>query len=1181
MESPVGEELKLALLGNVEICRDGAPVTRFRTSKNLALLCYLAVTGRAHSRADLAGLLWGELPEANAHNHLRKALTNLRQLVGPYLSITRQSVAFNHAGAYWLDVELFEAGLRGVSPEADIEGLGEAVELYRGDFLEGLYVRGALAFEEWVLAERARLRELALDALHTLAVHHTRRGHTGHAAAMDYTTRLLAMEPWREEAHRGLMLLLAREGERGAALAQYQTCRQVLADELGVEPAPETADLYQRIRDGELGGPLPAPVAPPSFLSTPPPHPPPRAPFVSRERELAQLDGFLELALAGRGRVVFVTGEAGTGKTVLVGEFTRRAQEQHAGLVVAGGNCNAYTGAGDPYLPFRDILSLLTGDVEARWAAGAISQEGACRLWSLVPHSAQTLVEAGPDLVDSFIPGRSLFTRAALAMPDGADWLGQLQELVAKKEANPGRAGLKQRDLFEQYSQVLQTLARERPLLLVLDDLQWADTGSINLLFHLGRRLAGGRLLVVGVYRPAEVALGRGGERHPLEPVVNELQRHFGNIQVDLRQSEDRRFVEALVDTEPNRLGVEFREALYQQTRGHALFTVEMLHGMQERGDLVQDERGRWIEGLVVDWQTLPARVEGVIGERIGRLPAGLQAALKVASVEGEVFTAEVVARVRAAGELDTVQQLSDELDQQHRLVRGDGCRQLGPGGQRLSCYRFRHILFQRYLYNSLGEAERIYLHESVGNELEWLYSEHTQEVAVGLAHHFHVAGISEKAIGYTYQAGERAARLSAHEEAIGHFTRALALLETLPGTPERARQELRLQIALGTALTATKGFAAPEVGRTFNRARELCRQASARGKGETPEVFSTLWGLWAFYFTRAEHATAGEIGEELLHLAQDVGEPGLLLQAHHALWTSFLSLGEFVSARTSFEQGLALYNPQEHHPQANRYGGHDPGVCCRSFAGPILWALGYPDQALGRNCEALALARNLSHPFSLTLALGWLATTHQQRCEAEAAQERAEATIALSSEGGFAYWLGWGRSLQGWALAQQGDIEAGVVQMREGIDAFRATGSEFACPYMLALLAALYAKARRAEQGLAALDEALALVNSNGERWYEAELYRLRGELLLMQDEAVSEAEACFRQAIEVARRQEAKSLELRAAMSLGRLWHAQGAAGKREEARQMLSGIYDWFTEGFDTPDLIEAKALLDALA
>ena len=384
------------------------------------------------------------------------------------------------------------------------------MELYRGDLLEGFYVRQAPAFEEWVLAQRVRLRDLALDALHTLAVHHTRRGPAGHAAAMAYTARLLALEPWREEAHRQLMLLLASSGQRGAALAQFEACRRVLAEELGVEPGAETVALYSRIRDGQdrlgieagaaeraraglegfpPGSPAAAAAAPP-FLSPAALGPETRTPLMARQHELARLDGLLELALAGHGQAAFVTGEAGTGKTALIEEFARRAQAAHADLVVAGGNCNAYSGIGDPYLPFREIMGLLTGDVERRWAAGTLSGEQARRLWNLIPQAAQALAADGPDLVDIFVPGPSLVARARAAVPGGAPWLDELQALVNSHEPGGSQAGLKQADLFEQYARVLATLAQAHPLLLILDDLQWADSGSTSLLFHLGRQLA-------------------------------------------------------------------------------------------------------------------------------------------------------------------------------------------------------------------------------------------------------------------------------------------------------------------------------------------------------------------------------------------------------------------------------------------------------------------------------------------------------------------------------------------------------------------------------------------------------------------------------------------------------------------------------------------------------------------
>jgi tetratricopeptide (TPR) repeat protein len=392
--------------------------------------------------------------------------------------------------------------------------------------------------------------------------------------------------------------------------------------------------------------------------------------------------------------------------------------------------------------------------------------------------------------------------------PVGADWLPQLEELVQRKAALPADPNLQQSALFEQYTRVVETLARQRPLLLVLDDLQWADGGSTSLLFHLGRRIEGSRVLIVGAYRPAEVALGRPStgsgqrERHPLEPVVNEFKRHFGDIVVDLGETEDRQFVDAFLDTEPNRLGDAFRQTLYRQTRGHPLFTIELLRGMEERGDLVQDQEGRWVEGPALDWETLPARVEAVIAERIGRLPQRLQDALAVASVEGETFTAEVVARVRAADAREMVGHLSSELDRRHRLVSAQGIQRMD--GQCLSLYRFRHILFQRYLYNSLDPVERVHLHETVGTALEALYREGVEEIVVQLARHFQEAGIAEKAQHYLYQAGEQARQQYANEEAITYFRRALALLEGAPPDASRQKAATKLYESLGDVLELT-----------------------------------------------------------------------------------------------------------------------------------------------------------------------------------------------------------------------------------------------------------------------------------------------------------------------------------------------------------------------------------------
>jgi len=904
--------------------------------------------------------------------------------------------------------------------------------------------------------------------------------------------------------------------------------------------------------------------------------------FVARERELAQLNESLDTALAGQGQVRFVTGEAGSGKTALVTEFARRAQERHTDLIVAIGNCNAHTGIGDPYLPFREILALLTGDVEDKLAQGAINRANADRLRGALRVAMSTLVEIGPDLIDIFVPGSKLAATAATFVADQVGLLDKLEKLKEHKAAGPGDKGLEQSHIFEQYTNVMKALAAKLPFMLVVDDLQWVDTSSISLLFHLSRRIGDSRILLVGTYRPDEVALGRAGERHPLEPVLNELKRYYGNIWVDLGQAaeaEGQQFVDALLDAEPNRLGEDFRQALFRHTEGHPLFTIELLRDIRERRDLVQDEEGRWIEGAALDWGELPARVEGVIEERIGRLEEELQEMLTVASVEGEAFTAEVVARVQAVDERGLIRRLSRELDRQHHLVGAQGVQHLvlhGPstgrlGRQRLSLYRFQHNLFQKYLYNSLDEVERSYLHEDVGNVLEELYGDQAEEIAVQLARHFQEAGMAEKAVHYLSLAGEKATQVSAYEEAIALFTKGVELLQTLPETPERIGQELELQTTLGPALIAGKGYAAPEVEQAYARARELCRQV-----GETPGIIPVLRGLLAFYRVRADFQTARELAEQFLSLAQTPEYSAFLVDAHEELGVTLFQIGELGPSRAHLEQAIAIYDPQQSHSAALA-PGHAPAVLCLSHAAWALWLLGYPDQALKRCQEALTLAEELSHPFSIVFALNFAAVLHQFHRERQAVKEQSEAVIALSTEHGFPFWIAGATVRQGWALAMEGETEEGIAQMRQGLAAWQATGAEIGVPHYLALLAEAYGQAGQAEEGLSALAEALVSVDNTGQRSWEADLYRLKGELLLMQGDD-AEAEASFHKAIQVARQQDAKSWELRATMSLSRLWQEQG---KREEARQLLAEIYDWFTEGFDTSDLREAKALLEELS
>jgi len=463
------------------------------------------------------------------------------------------------------------------------------------------------------------------------------------------------------------------------------------------------------------------------------------------------------------------------------------------------------------------------------------------------------------------------------------------------------------------------------------------------------------------------------------------------------------------------------------------------------------------------------------------------------------------------------------------------------------------------------------------------VYHTQLEEHYSGLAYHYGHSDNTQKAVEYLRLAGQQALQRSANAVAIAHLTNGLELLRRLPDIPHRAQQELALQIALAAVLVATQGYAAPAVKSIYTRAQELCRQV-----GDTPQLFSVLNGLRRFFYIRAEFTKARELAEQLLDLAERGHDRALLVLAHQALGVVSWSLAELIAAQEPLVQGSALYDPRQHRFYALLYG-EDPSVICLSFDTWVSWLLGYPDQALEKSHRALSLARELSHPLSLALSLNFAAWLHQLRGEMQPVQERIQAAIAITSEQGFPYWLAQETILGGWALTGQGEGEAGIAQMRQGLTAYRATGGTLTATYFLALLAEAYGKIGRAEEGLSVLAEALATADASGERFYEAELYRLKGELTLQRlnfqnigansrslihNPQAEAAETSFCRAIEIASRQQAKSLELRAVMSLSRLWQEQG---RKPEAQQILANIYGWFTEGFDTIDLRAAKALL----
>ncbi|MBI3800513.1 MAG: AAA family ATPase [Deltaproteobacteria bacterium] len=871
--------------------------------------------------------------------------------------------------------------------------------------------------------------------------------------------------------------------------------------------------------------------------------------FVGRQRELEQLQHALTQAKAGHGQIVGVMGEPGLGKSRLFYEFKLLSQ---GGCLVL----EAYSvshGKASPYLPVIELLKNyfdITVEDEERKRREKITGK--------VLTLDRSLEDTLPYLF------------ALLGINDLTANLQQMDPQIRRRRT------------FEAMKKLLLRESLNQPLILVFEDLHWIDGETQGFLDTLSESVASARILLLVNYRPEY--------RHEWGTKTYYTQLRLAPF----GKTEAEEFLDALLGESQSPLAVGERDRvrgieenfralkhlILEKTEGTPFFMEEVVQELFEQGVLGREGvETRHVASLPADLH-IPTTVQGVLAARIDRLAPDEKALLQQLAVIGREFPLGLVRQVVPRSE-DELYRVLASLQHKEFLYEQPAFPEVE--------YIFKHALTQEVAYNSVLHERRKALHERTAQAIEKLFQDRLDEHYSDLAHHYSRSGNTEKAVEYLGLAGQQAEQRSAYTEAITHLTTALELLKTLPDTPERTQQELNLLITLGPALTTTKGWAAPEVGRAYARAQELCRQV-----GETAQPFPVLWGLWVFYLNRGELETAHELGEQLLSLAQNIQDPALLLEAHLALGYALYFLGEFIPAREHSEQGVALYNPQQHRSLAFLYGGTDPGMVCRALAAQALWSLGYPAQALKRSNEALILARELSHPHSMAFALGVAARVCQFRQERQAAQERAEAAISLSTEHGFPFWLGWASVLRGWAVAEQGQGEEGIAQIRQGLAVYRATGAEVNQSYLLALLTEAYGVAGQTEEGLTVLAEALTLVGRTGERMWEAELYRLKGQLTLEQlrvrssefgvtnpqsltPDPQAEVEACFLKAIDIARRQQAKSLELRAVMSLAQLWQQQG---KRAEARQMLADIYGWFTEGFDTKDLQEAKALLEEL-
>jgi DNA-binding SARP family transcriptional activator len=1158
------------MLGSFQVSRADAPLTGFESNKVRALLAYLAVeVDRPHQRRKLAALLWPEFRESTALSNLRYALSNLRQVIGDrtatpaYLEIDPQEIRFISLSSSMIDVHIFErCCILSQQNPLDFQNTHKAADLFKGNFLDGFSIPDSSAFEEWLILKREHFDRLAVQVFHRLASDYELSGE--HQQAISICERQLEIDPWREETHRQLMRCLYLSGQRNAALAQYETFRKDLADELSVEPEKETRELYRQIYEEKISA---APILP-SFLRHSAPSHEARSRFVSRQVPLNRLQQALKQAMSGQGKLMLVTGGPGQGKTALVQEFMRLALQEYPILAAAWGNSRAYFGSGDPYLPFREILEILTGQVEHLWEAGSITQEHALRMWRLAAYSARALVQEGPALIGTFIDGQTLLKQASLVSKNDAAWLSNLQSLVERQSSKPPTP---QADLFQQYGRVLAALSHRVPLLLFVDDLQWADQSSLALLFHLSRELNGARILIIGALRPVEEMPLSNTEHQTLATMVNELRLLHGDILINLDELEERRFIDAYLDLEPNRLDETFRQDLFHFTHGHPLFTVEMLYGMQQQRDLVKNPQGEWVVSPALSWDKLPAKVEAVIAERLSRLPQSLLALLQIASIEGERFTAEVAAKVRGADEQQVLMQLSSELDRQYMLVQADSTRRVN--GIRISRYRFRHILFQRYLYSQLNLVERAQLHERVGRTMEDYYSSMLDEIAIQLAFHFEAASSPLKAIQYLHLAGQYATHLSSFEDAITHLSKALALLELQPGSNNKDLLELELLQSINAPLMLARGYASPELGIVCNRMVELLNHLPIN-----PNMVIMIHQIGSYYIMRAEYSKWRTLIPLVRQITESSGDEFNHHYSDFGTGFSVLWLGELITALPLFEQMINFYD-QSKHGQIHKIIGSDPAIVSLCWGSWTLWLLGYPQRAIAYSQQAVDLGFALNDPAcqatSQVLAI-ILRVLMKDTTGVTDLIKSCSSVLALhpmplhSSDLEF---------ILGYYMVLSGEVELGLSTMIKGSEAYREIGTRNALSMHLTLLAD--AHLRNAQGGEAAIfiKQAEEFIEETGEKFFQAETLRVKGEMRLIQSPAnVDEAESLFCQALQVAHAQEAKTLELRAAMSLARLRQSQGRVA---EARQTLEDVYNWFTEGFNTPDLKEARMLLDNLS
>lgn len=846
---------------------------------------------------------------------------------------------------------------------------------------------------------------------------------------------------------------------------------------------------------------------------------PPSAPagLIGREAELAALHACFAQVRQGHRQLVFVSGEAGIGKTTLLEAFVSQVEGP---VWVGHGQCVEHYGAGEAYLPLLEAL-------------GRLGRE-----------------PGGEPL------GMALRRHAP-------SWLVHLPTLLSVEEYRRLQPGGSSRErMLRELAEALEDLTTSQPLLLVLEDLHWSDVSTVEWLTYVARRRDPAQLFILGTYRPNDALL----HHHPIRTTVQELKRHRQSHELaipywsvdELTTYLTRRFGALAFAADGVRL-------LHQWTHGNPFFLVNMVETLEPR-DLLEGSR----HGSSTAALHAPESIRRLIEAQLERLAAEEQMVLEMASVVGESFdTATLAAGLERT--VDMVEASCAALARRGQFIRPLGV-EAWPDATVATRYGFLHALYPQILYERLAAGRRVRLHQRIGLAKESAYGTRAHDIAAELAMHFVRGQEPQRSVQYLHTAALNALQRCAYQESLTHLRLGLEQLPKCPDSATQSRWEITLQLLLARLLHITRGSWAAEVGQAYTRAQALCQASEP-----TPEHVTALVGLWYFYNNRSMLDRARQLGEQLLTLMQTQPDPPYLSEAYMAVGYPTFLRGQFVQARQHFQEGLRCYESRPDRARAWVYG-QSPGVQHRALLARTLWLLGYADQARQQGRQARALATALEQPSSQAMILYHTILLYQQCQDIAATVEHAEALRTLANEHGFTHWEQAALVHLGWTQVVQGSFTDGLARMQQGIARILDSGAEIFRPPFLFLLADAYTHARYFDTALQYLTEAADAMVACTMYSPEAEIWRLRGDVLRQRSDAeIAQAESCWQQALTVAQRQQARALELRVALRLSRLWQQQG---KHREARTLLAGIYDWFREGFDTVDLQQARAFLEAM-